>query len=100
MGIPFGIAASAILSTGDYRDISAVLGAMSASHSLAGLERWPRMAECPCSQGWREGTPVFGVAYTEVCYPAYVKTSRCVTLRPGLGSRDRNGERRTENGER
>jgi len=28
--------------------------------------------------------PVFGVAYTEVCYSAYVKTSRCVTLRPGL----------------
>jgi hypothetical protein len=22
----------------------------------AELERWPRMAECPCSQGWREGT--------------------------------------------
>jgi len=38
-------------------DISAILGAMSAAHVLV---------RCP----------VYGVAYTEVCYSAYVKTSR------------------------
>ena len=32
--IPFGIAASAILSTGDYRAKSAILGALSAVHIL------------------------------------------------------------------
>ncbi|HWQ41002.1 MAG TPA: hypothetical protein VN456_03105, partial [Desulfosporosinus sp.] len=25
------------------------------SHSVS-RRHWPRMAECPCSQGWREGT--------------------------------------------
>jgi len=42
-----------------------------------------------------------GVAYTEVCWAAFVKdvalVSHCV---PGLGRRTENGERRTENGER
>jgi hypothetical protein len=28
-----------------------VMAQLAASHV-----RWPRMAECPCSQGWREGT--------------------------------------------
>ncbi|WP_459927522.1 hypothetical protein [Desulfosporosinus burensis] len=25
-------------------------------HGCSRLERWPRMAECLCSQGWRKGT--------------------------------------------
>ncbi|WP_156146396.1 hypothetical protein [Desulfosporosinus sp. I2] len=57
VGILWRSAASAILSTGDYRAKSAVHGALAAVYILV---------HCPVS----------GVAYMEVCYSAYVKTSR------------------------
>ena len=50
-------------------DQCAVLGAWPAAHVLV---------RRPVSRVGR---------LTEVCWAAYVKTSRCVTLRPGLGSR-------------
>ncbi|EGW38608.1 hypothetical protein DOT_3494 [Desulfosporosinus sp. OT] len=54
--IPFRIAASAKLSTGDYRAKSAILGALAAVHILV---------HCP----------VCGVAFTEFANSAYVETS-------------------------
>jgi len=62
----------------------AILGAVAAAHILV---------RCPVS----------GVAYTEVCFSAYVETSRsCDTASRAWDEerRTKNEERRTENGER
>ncbi|TGE36604.1 hypothetical protein E4K67_19400 [Desulfosporosinus fructosivorans] len=66
-GIPFGIAASAILSTGDYRARLAILGSVGGSSHPCSLPRvWGRL----------HGSLLF-------CFRK--RRRACVTLRPGLG---------------